>query len=336
MTGALRLVSVERGHDPRRFALVAFGGAGPLHANALGGADGLVPGHRAADARRPLLRSATSSRPAAARSRRRSSGASTSSRGPVPTEASADADALARGEGSRGRAGASTTSTSATTSRRSRSRSRSSRRVGRLDLAEVAERFPQLHEREYGFRLDAVCELVTLRVEPRSATTPAEVEPRACDASRRRRPGRSGSTAAANGTRRRCTTARRSRPATASTGPAIVVQTDSTTLVLPGSRPRSTRPQPRHRHGSRAPVEPRRGGVADRDRHRRERAQEHPPRDGRGHLPGRDVDGDPGGARLVPAARRRRGPHARRPVRLAARRVLRSSGRRRSSSPATC
>lgn len=34
--GALRLVSVEQGYDPRDFSLVAFGGAGPLHANALG------------------------------------------------------------------------------------------------------------------------------------------------------------------------------------------------------------------------------------------------------------------------------------------------------------
>jgi N-methylhydantoinase A len=32
MLRALRLVSVERGHDPRDFALIAFGGAGPLHA----------------------------------------------------------------------------------------------------------------------------------------------------------------------------------------------------------------------------------------------------------------------------------------------------------------
>ena len=29
---AIRLVSVEKGHDPRDFALFAFGGAGPLHA----------------------------------------------------------------------------------------------------------------------------------------------------------------------------------------------------------------------------------------------------------------------------------------------------------------
>lgn len=32
MARALRRVSVERGHDPRRFCLVAFGGGGPLHA----------------------------------------------------------------------------------------------------------------------------------------------------------------------------------------------------------------------------------------------------------------------------------------------------------------
>lgn len=35
MAGAIRMVSVSRGHDPRDFALFAFGGAGPLHATAL-------------------------------------------------------------------------------------------------------------------------------------------------------------------------------------------------------------------------------------------------------------------------------------------------------------
>jgi N-methylhydantoinase A len=47
MLRALRVVSVERGHDPADFALVAFGGAGPLHACALadelGIRDVLVP-----------------------------------------------------------------------------------------------------------------------------------------------------------------------------------------------------------------------------------------------------------------------------------------------------
>ncbi len=32
LASAIRLVSVEKGHDPRDFALFAFGGAGPLHA----------------------------------------------------------------------------------------------------------------------------------------------------------------------------------------------------------------------------------------------------------------------------------------------------------------
>jgi N-methylhydantoinase A len=35
MAEALRIVSIERGHDPREFALIAFGGAGPVHAAAL-------------------------------------------------------------------------------------------------------------------------------------------------------------------------------------------------------------------------------------------------------------------------------------------------------------
>ena len=41
MAGALRLVSLARGHDPRDFALFAFGGAGPLHAVALAGELGI-------------------------------------------------------------------------------------------------------------------------------------------------------------------------------------------------------------------------------------------------------------------------------------------------------
>ena len=47
MVRALRVISVERGHDPAEFALVAFGGAGPLHAcdvaAELGAATVIVP-----------------------------------------------------------------------------------------------------------------------------------------------------------------------------------------------------------------------------------------------------------------------------------------------------
>lgn len=70
MLRALRVVSVERGHDPADFALVAFGGAGPLHAcelaQELGMRTVLVPevagvlsalGLVAADERRDSVRS---------------------------------------------------------------------------------------------------------------------------------------------------------------------------------------------------------------------------------------------------------------------------------------
>jgi len=43
MLGGLRLVSVQQGFDPRDFALTAFGGAGPLHANALAKLTGAWP-----------------------------------------------------------------------------------------------------------------------------------------------------------------------------------------------------------------------------------------------------------------------------------------------------
>lgn len=47
MAGAVRVITVERGHDPADFTLVAFGGAGPMHAcelaEMLGIADVLIP-----------------------------------------------------------------------------------------------------------------------------------------------------------------------------------------------------------------------------------------------------------------------------------------------------
>lgn len=43
MFGALRLVSVQQGYDPRDFALMGFGGAGSLHSNAVGRLMGSYP-----------------------------------------------------------------------------------------------------------------------------------------------------------------------------------------------------------------------------------------------------------------------------------------------------
>jgi N-methylhydantoinase A len=43
MLGALRVITVQRGLDPRDFGIVAFGGAGPLHANAMAAVLGCFP-----------------------------------------------------------------------------------------------------------------------------------------------------------------------------------------------------------------------------------------------------------------------------------------------------
>ena len=54
MAQALRIVSIERGHDPQEFGLIAFGGAGPVHAVALGRGIADPRGDRAASAWRIL------------------------------------------------------------------------------------------------------------------------------------------------------------------------------------------------------------------------------------------------------------------------------------------
>ena len=42
MVRAIRTVSVERGHDPRNYCLLPFGGAGPLHASEVASALGIT------------------------------------------------------------------------------------------------------------------------------------------------------------------------------------------------------------------------------------------------------------------------------------------------------
>ncbi len=54
MVRALRVVTVERGIDPRRFALLPFGGAGPMHAAAIAAELGIEPDPLPARRRRPL------------------------------------------------------------------------------------------------------------------------------------------------------------------------------------------------------------------------------------------------------------------------------------------
>ena len=61
MAGAIRMVSLSRGYDPRDFVLFAFGGAGPLHAVAIARELGIAGGGGAGACRASPMRSAASS-----------------------------------------------------------------------------------------------------------------------------------------------------------------------------------------------------------------------------------------------------------------------------------
>ena len=86
MEQAVRAVTVERGVDPRELALVAFGGAGPLHACALADALGMpavvVPPRAGVLSAVGILLRARAARARASRGRR-------PRRAPVSTEARA-------------------------------------------------------------------------------------------------------------------------------------------------------------------------------------------------------------------------------------------------------
>jgi 5-oxoprolinase (ATP-hydrolysing) len=238
MVGALRLVSVEKGHDPRDFALVAFGGAGPLHANALAELLGsfpvivpTTPGVLAAlgDVVSPF----------------RSEFAETFIRRfdrVSPEEAAGRLGALA------GRAQAWLADEGVPVRDRE-VRFEVDVRYHRqaleipiavvpdaLDFGDVAERFAAAHEREYGFRLDAVCEFVNLRATALGAFAAGDPPP-APPASRPVDAARLGAQRIYHGgdwheaaLYDRSLLERGHRLE----GPAIVVQPDSTTLVLPG------------------------------------------------------------------------------------------------------
>ena len=227
MIGAIRVVSVERGHDPRRFALVAFGGAGPLHGCALAamlGTDTVLvppaPGVLCADGLLAADLKASFSRSVA--------GAA----GPV-AEAFAALDGEAQGWLA------------------SEAIPPADRRTSRValmcydgqggelavpwaeGLAATEAAFALAHERLYGFRLDAPVRLVTVRVEARGLLPPP-VRPELP-------PGvgaRAYGTAEVHWVAGAALTPLYDRATLGAgdefDGPAIVTQLDTTTLVPPG------------------------------------------------------------------------------------------------------
>ncbi len=238
MAKVLRIVSVERGHDPRDFTLLAFGGGGPLHACAVAAEIGVgrivVPGAPgvfsaygllAADVRAVVVRSLVAPADDATWQRARKL-----------------FDALAReGDAALGEQGVAK-------GERSFVRELDLRYVGQStdltvtaprSLEEAVEAFHARHEQRYGFaaRRDPV-EIVTARIvaigttpKPRlvAAAAPARRAPEG-RALREMRPVFDGTDFADTPVYGRAVL----RPGDAFDGPAVVEQYDATTYVAPG------------------------------------------------------------------------------------------------------
>ena len=227
MIGAIRVVSVERGHDPRRFALVAFGGAGPLHGCALAAMLGtdtvLVPpapgvlcadGLLAADLKASFSRSVAGIAGAVAEA---FAALDAEAQDWLASEAIPPADrrtsrvALMCYDGQGGELAVPWAE----------------------DLATTEAVFATAHDRLYGFRLDTPVRLVTVRVEARGLL-PDPVRPLLPPAAGA---GACGTAMVhwASGTMPTPVYDRATLGSgDAFDGPAIVTQLDTTTLVPPG------------------------------------------------------------------------------------------------------
>ena len=217
MAGALRVISVQRGHDPREFALVAFGGAGPLHANAVAELMGSFPvivppspgllcalGDLVADFRNEFARTlirltseATADEISAildeleGRAREWMDGAG--DRRPTPVAFTADMRYHGQGY-----------------------------EIPVPMGQDLDEQFNALHEQLYGFRMpDTPSEIVNLR---------------AVGTGVRPKPELPGGRVARAGSRRRArsTTVSQLQPGNRISGPAVITEFDSTTVVLAG------------------------------------------------------------------------------------------------------
>ena len=243
MLGALRLVSVEQGYHPADFALIAYGGAGPLHANKLGELLGSFPvvipatpgilcalGDLASDYRsefaQSFIRTVDATTLEEVLGRLRAVGAQ--ARGWLAGEGIAGDVQQIQYEidvryHRQGLALPIPVSLAA---------------LEEAGLEGVGERFSQAHERAYGFRLGTVVEVVVLRAVAQGVTPEVETASVA-----------SGGVDPSPALTGRATIHHANRPVEAPVfdrarlregnvvrGPAIITQMDSTTLVLAGYR----------------------------------------------------------------------------------------------------
>ena len=243
MANAIRLIAVERGLDPRDFALIAFGGAGPLHARAVAERLGMttVSSRRIRASARPSARrsprpGSTACRPSHADSDDVDLAALLEPRAAAARGAVAELRAQRRRSASRcPQLGATCATPARTTS------SRCALPDGGLDAGgwqALLERFAERPRAP-----------VRLRAPGRAGRADQPARRRRCGPSRRpdrrrpaarRRPGRERGAGLVRPARpvdcADLPPRRASRPGAVIAGPAIIEETDSTTLVFPGDR----------------------------------------------------------------------------------------------------
>ncbi len=228
MIRALRVVTVRRGIDPRRYALLAFGGAGPLHAAAIAeelgigtivcprasgvlAALGLVVSPRRRDVQRSVLLSGDA----------------------LSAETIAQ---VVAGLGERARRALGDRDAELTAVYELRYRGQAFELAVPGDLSphpdELRTAFEALHEERYGYSDPAqTLELVTIRV---SAIVPA-VDVELAGSDEETAPSRGARTAVIDGSETAVEVLRGSPPpGTEIAGPAIVELPESTLLVTPG------------------------------------------------------------------------------------------------------
>jgi N-methylhydantoinase A len=228
MTRTIRSVTVERGHDPRTFALVAFGGAGPMHAAALASALGIdrvvVPrpggvlsafGLLAADESHDAVR--TVGVDLAGAEPERLEGVYEDLVSEVLSDASDPASATVERAADCRYAGQSFELTVPVD--------------GAFDAAAVRRRFETAHERAYGYAMDEGIEVVNLRatatIEGADPVVRHDGDGEASLGSRVAHFPETGARETAVYDRDRLA------PGTTITGPAILEQAESTTVVPP-------------------------------------------------------------------------------------------------------
>jgi N-methylhydantoinase A len=234
MVRALRVVTVQRGVDPRRYALLAFGGAGPLHAAAIASELGIT--HIAC----PRASGVLAALGLVVSPRRRDVQRSVFLTGDALT-AHAVADVVAElGTAAREQLHEPEAELRAIYELRYRGQAFELAVEGALepDPAELREAFEALHEERYGYRdAEQTLELVTLRV---SATMPGadlslDEAAGARDSVREPEPERATRTATLDGQAVELAVLRGSpAPGSAIEGPAVVELPESTLLVPHG------------------------------------------------------------------------------------------------------